>query len=60
MREANFKALGKRKEKEENNELVHILEGEDEVYFVKKHQRGSEIFKSKLPFKLFACGRVGH
>eukprot|EP00253_Pinus_taeda_P001518 PITA_01518 len=60
MREAAFKASVMGKEKEENNELGYISKEEDEVNFVKKLQRGSERFIGKLPFKFFACGRVGH
>jgi hypothetical protein len=60
MREAAFKASAKGKEKEELNESGHISEEEDEVNFVKKLQRGSGRFRGKLPFKCFACGRVGH
>jgi len=58
LREAAFKASAKGKE--EHNDLGHILEEEDEVNFVKKLQRGSGRFRGKLPFKCFACGRVGH
>jgi len=58
MREAAFKASAKGKE--EHNESGHISEEEDEVNFVKKLQRGSKRFRGKLPFKCFACGRVGH
>ena len=38
----------------------HISEEEDKVNFVKKFQRGFIRFRGKLPFKCFACGRVGH
>jgi len=58
MREATFKSSAKGKE--ELNELGHISEEEDEVNFVKKIQWGFERFRGKLPFKCFACGRVGH
>ena len=58
MREAAFKALAKGKE--ELNESRHISEEEDEVNFVKKLQWGSGRFRGKLPFKCFACSRVGH
>jgi len=58
MREAAFKASTKGKE--EHNESGHISEEEDEVNFVKKLQWGSRRFRGKLPFKFFACGRVGH
>jgi len=58
MREATFKASTKGKE--EHNESRPILEEEDEVNFVKKLQWGSGRFRGKLPFKCFACGRVGH
>ena len=60
MREASFKASAKGKEKEECNESGCISEEEYEVNFVKKLQQGSERFRGKLPFKCFACGRVGH
>ena len=33
---------------------------EEESNFVKNLQRGSGRFRGKLPFKCFACGRVGH
>ena len=56
MREGTFKALGR----EELNESRHILEEDDEVNFVKKIQQGFRRFRGKLPFKCFACGRVGH
>lgn len=56
MREVAFKASGK----EELNELGHISKGEEEANFVKNLQWGSGRFKGKLPFKCFACGRVGH
>ena len=58
MREATFKALAKGKE--ELNESWHISKEEDEVNFVKKPQWGSGRFRGKLPFKFFACDRVGH
>eukprot|EP00253_Pinus_taeda_P009806 PITA_09806 len=51
-----FKASGK----EELNESGHISEGEEEANFVKNLQHGSGRFRGKLPFKCFACGRVGH
>ena len=56
MKEATFEASGR----EEINESGHILEGEEEANFVKNLQWGSKRFKGKLPFKCFACGRVGH
>eukprot|EP00253_Pinus_taeda_P026536 PITA_26536 len=52
MREAAFKASGKG----EYNES----EGEEESNFFKNLQRGYGRFRDKLPFKCFACGRVGH
>eukprot|EP00253_Pinus_taeda_P007936 PITA_07936 len=58
MREAAFKASAKGKE--ELNESGHISEDEEEANFVKKLQQGSGRFRGKLPFKCFACGRVGH
>ena len=58
MREAAFKASAKGKE--EHNDSGHILEEEDEVNFVKKLQCCSRRFRGKLPFKCFACGKVGH
>eukprot|EP00253_Pinus_taeda_P014272 PITA_14272 len=48
------------KGKEELNKSGHISEEEDEVKFVKKLQQGSRRFRGKLPFKCFACCRVGH
>ena len=58
MREVAFK--GSAKGKEEHNESGHVSEEEDEINFVKKLQWGSGRFKGKLPFKCFACGKVGH
>eukprot|EP00253_Pinus_taeda_P029264 PITA_29264 len=55
-REATFKALGKG----DNNESGHMSEGEEESNFVKNLQWGFGRFRGKLPFKCFACGRVGH
>ena len=37
-----------------------MSEEEEESNFVKNLQRGSGRFRGKLPFKCFACGRVGH
>ena len=56
MREAAFKASGKG----DYNESGHMSEGEEESNFFKNLQRGSGRFRGKLPFKCFACGRVGH
>eukprot|EP00253_Pinus_taeda_P008323 PITA_08323 len=56
-REVAFKASGKG----EYYEASHILEEEEEESnFVRNLQRGSGRFRGKLPFKCFACGRVGH
>jgi len=56
-REAAFKASGKG----EYYEASHIPEEEEEESnFVRNLQRGSGRFRGKLPFKCFACGRVGH
>ena len=55
-REATFKALGKG----DYNESGHMSEGKEESNFVKNLQQGSRRFRGKLPFKCFACGRVGH
>ena len=55
-REATFKASGKG----DYNESGHMSEGEEESNFFKNLQRCSGRFKGKLPFKFFACGRVGH
>eukprot|EP00253_Pinus_taeda_P021736 PITA_21736 len=55
-REAAFKASGKG----DYNELGHMSEEEEESNFVKNLQRGTGRFRGKLPFKCFACGRVGH
>lgn len=59
VREDEFKASKKGKEKEEQKELGYISE-EDEVKFVKKLQLDTRRFRGKLPFKYFSCGRVGH
>ena len=56
IRESSFKASGKG----EYNESGHMSEGEEESNFVKNLQRGSGRFRGKIPFKCFACGRVGH
>jgi len=58
MREAAFEVSANGKEK--LNESGYISEEEDEVNFVKNLEWGSGRFKSKLPFKFFSCGRVGH
>eukprot|EP00253_Pinus_taeda_P008949 PITA_08949 len=56
-REAAFKASGKR----DYYEASHVPEEEEEESnFVRNLQRGSGRFRGKLPFKFFACGRVGH
>src|SRR3984885_9609666 len=55
-RVATFKASGKG----EYYELGHVSEEEEESNFVRNLQRGTGRFKGKLPFKCFACGRVGH
>jgi len=55
-REAAFKASGKGN----YNESGYMSEEEEESNFVKNLQRGTRRFRGKLPFKCFACGRVGH
>ena len=55
-RVAAFKASGKG----EYYESGHVSEEEEESNFVKNLQRGTGRFRGKLPFKCFACGRVGH
>eukprot|EP00253_Pinus_taeda_P033589 PITA_33589 len=55
-REAAFKASGKG----DYYESGHLSEEDEESNFVKNLQRGAGRFKGKLPFKCFACGRVGH
>eukprot|EP00253_Pinus_taeda_P010214 PITA_10214 len=56
-REAAFKASGKG----DYYEASHVPEEEEEESnFVINLQRGSGRFRGKLPFKCFACGRVGH
>jgi len=52
MREATFKG--------EYNESGHTSKEEEESNFVKNLQWGFRRFRGKLPFKCFACGRVGH
>eukprot|EP00253_Pinus_taeda_P004986 PITA_04986 len=49
-REVPFKVSGK----------GDYYEKEEESNFVKNLQRGTGRFRGKLPFKCFACGRVGH
>eukprot|EP00253_Pinus_taeda_P021714 PITA_21714 len=56
MREVAFKASGKGYYYESG----HMSEEEEESNFVKNLQRGAGRFRGKLPFKCFACGRVGH
>lgn len=51
-----FKASGKG----EYYELAHVSEEEEESNFVRNLQRGTRRLRGKLPFKCFACGRVGH
>src|ERR1700733_1388668 len=55
-REAAFKASGKG----DYYESGHVSEEEEETNFVKNLQWGTGRFRGKLPFKCFACGRVGH
>eukprot|EP00253_Pinus_taeda_P036113 PITA_36113 len=56
-REVAFKASGKG----DYYEASHVPEEEEEESnFVRNLQRGSGRFRGKLPFKCFACGRVGH
>eukprot|EP00253_Pinus_taeda_P015959 PITA_15959 len=56
-REVAFKASGKG----DYYEASHVPEEEEEESnFVINLQRGSGRFRGKLPFKFFACGRVGH
>jgi len=55
-REAVFKAAGKG----DYYELGHVSEEEEESNFVKNLQQGIGRFRGKLPFKCFACRRVGH
>eukprot|EP00253_Pinus_taeda_P030947 PITA_30947 len=55
-REATFKASGKG----DSYDSGHMSEEEEESNFVKNLQQGARRFKGKLPFKCFACGRVGH
>jgi len=55
-REAAFKASSKG----DYYESGHVSEEEGESNFVKNLQLGTERFRGKLPFKFFACGRVGH
>ena len=56
-REAAFKASGKG----DYYEASHVPEEEEEESnFVRNLQRGAGRFRGKLPFKCFACGRVGH
>src|ERR1700729_332907 len=55
-REAAFKAS----RKGDYYESGHMSKEEEESIFVKNLQRGTGRFRGKLPFKCFACGRVGH
>ena len=55
-REVAFKASGKG----EYLESSHVSEEEEESNFVRNLQRVTGRFRGKLPFKCFACGRVGH
>eukprot|EP00253_Pinus_taeda_P002265 PITA_02265 len=55
-RETTFKASGKG----DYNESGYMSEEEEESNFFKNLQWGTGRFRGKLPFKCFACGRVGH
>eukprot|EP00253_Pinus_taeda_P029025 PITA_29025 len=55
-REATFKASSKGEYYESGN----VSEEEEESNFVRNIQQGTGRFRGKLPFKCFACGRVGH
>eukprot|EP00253_Pinus_taeda_P014166 PITA_14166 len=55
-REVAFKALGRG----DYYESGHMSKEEEESNFVKNLQRGAGRFRGKLPFKCFACRRVGH
>ena len=59
VKEAVFRASTKGKEVQETEGSGHVSE-EYEVNFVKKLQLGTGRFRGKIPFKCFACGRVGH
>eukprot|EP00253_Pinus_taeda_P029971 PITA_29971 len=55
-REAAFNSSGKG----DSYDLGHMSKEEEESNFVKNLQRGARRFRGKLPFKRFACGKVGH
>ena len=60
-RKTTFKASKMTKNGE--NESSDIFDNESnamEVHFVRKLKKGFGKYKSKLPFKFFNCGKVGH
>ena len=59
MREETLKATYKGKYKEASKDTSYISDEEEEK-FVRKLQVGTGRFRGKIPFKCFACGRVGH
>lgn len=60
-RKETFKSSKKIKNGEKNSSESSIDESdEQEVNFVRKHEKGSRKFKGKLPFKYFNYGKIGH
>ena len=56
VREAAFKIEKSKEEKEDTCSCSN----EEEAIFVRRLDRGSGKYKSKIPFKCFNYGRVGH
>jgi len=59
MREVDFKATHKGKEKESPKDISYIS-NDEEANFMRRLQVGTRKFRGKLPFKHFSLGRVGH
>ena len=60
--EATFKSSKKRRIKghKEQEWSDDEWDEKEEANFVRKLKRGTRKYKSKLPFKCFNCGRIGH
>ena len=59
--EVTFKVTMKIKNQNENTQIDHNEEHDvEEANFIKKLQKGLGKYKSKLPFKCFNCGKIGH
>lgn len=56
IREASFKAIYNGKETQEPKDTSYISD-EEEANLMRKLQVCTSIFKGKLPFKFFSCGK---